>query len=299
MILTRKELLLKLPCSEIFIDNDNSTFKAFTGEKFLILGYDTPTGFVFPPMAGLLPSEKYMIANPQFDFSIFQDDDFRNPNETFEFVAPRIASVDMSIPIMTILDYINDGVKHCLVVAVHFPMPVVEGTIYARMDGFVHAPALPSNPVNYLDGTNIFEYPLTVDYPDGTVFTLWYSPADVSSVPFIYNIASPPFIYIAPITDFVSFIGVLYPVWGPPRFDYMLNKKDAVGHMPVRFVYRTDTQPDLDQFGVIDANTAINVKNTFIHGFDNPQAIACNNFLYIDFFNVATGVFIKRVYTFV
>lgn len=93
LALTRKEFLVKIPLTEKYLDGQNSTYVCNLGTQCVLLGYDHPEqGFKRLPVSSLLSSERYIKEVPTFDFSIFMEDDFRESNSTFTFVADRLNS---------------------------------------------------------------------------------------------------------------------------------------------------------------------------------------------------------------
>jgi hypothetical protein len=94
LALSQKGKLLKSPLKETYLDAINSTYTASFGQKHIILGYDSQLeGFKYFSVNKLIISERYMLVDPLVDFDIFEKDDFRNENEIFSFVAPKLVAV--------------------------------------------------------------------------------------------------------------------------------------------------------------------------------------------------------------
>lgn len=134
--LNQKEFLVKLPFKEKFLDQVNSKFTVNTSEKLLVLGYDNGTEFLQFHGSQLTTSERYVKSNPQFDFSIFLQDDFRGSGDSLTFVLPRINAVPPSVFVNAVYyDTLVDSVRIKIFVNSNFNTPETMPNLETYKDG--------------------------------------------------------------------------------------------------------------------------------------------------------------------
>lgn len=120
LALNQKEILVKLPLTENYFDDQNSNFGCSSSQRLLVLGVDD--GCTFTPIEGcqLTPAERYCVFNPQFDFSIFKDSDFRASGQEINFLLPKISP------------------KYPLNPVFAYPVAMNNGVLYFAMSGVYH-----------------------------------------------------------------------------------------------------------------------------------------------------------------